>query len=275
MEKKCIVCDCSFITSFKRVVACSDECKKQYESDRYKRGKIHITYVCINCNTEYHPKDLDRNKFCSRDCAFEYKTNQRLKKEEEFNYKKIDKNKRICKICGNCFVATNANKNDSYCYKEECNKEYYLKERQHKKTIQEYICKECGQSFTPEYGDKRTVFCSSKCQSKCEKKLLRKTDKYKEYRRNMNKNRRAKKRGAFVSKVIRQEIFDRDKWICQLCFKRVDKNLSYPHMMSASLDHIIPIAKGGTHEPKNCQLAHFICNSRKSDGAMNEQLRIC
>jgi len=47
----------------------------------------------------------------------------------------------------------------------------------------------------------------------------------------------------------------------------------YP--MSLSIDHIIPLANGGTHEPKNVQIAHFICNSIKSNKYMPEQLRIC
>ncbi|MEO3856223.1 HNH endonuclease signature motif containing protein [Acrocarpospora sp. B8E8] len=32
-----------------------------------------------------------------------------------------------------------------------------------------------------------------------------------------------------------------------------------------TLDHVIPLAKGGLHEPGNLQLAHFICNSTKRD----------
>jgi 5-methylcytosine-specific restriction endonuclease McrA len=29
------------------------------------------------------------------------------------------------------------------------------------------------------------------------------------------------------------------------------------------MDHIVPFAAGGTHEPANVQLAHRVCNSRK------------
>lgn len=33
----------------------------------------------------------------------------------------------------------------------------------------------------------------------------------------------------------------------------------------ATIDHIIPLSKGGTHTYNNVQLAHYICNSKKSD----------
>ncbi|MEV6398476.1 HNH endonuclease [Streptomyces sp. NPDC051907] len=35
--------------------------------------------------------------------------------------------------------------------------------------------------------------------------------------------------------------------------------------MSASLDHIIPLARQGDHTRINVQLAHLLCNLRKSD----------
>jgi 5-methylcytosine-specific restriction endonuclease McrA len=77
-----------------------------------------------------------------------------------------------------------------------------------------------------------------------------------------------------VADVKPAEIYDRDGWVCQLCGEKVDKRATWPSLMSASLDHVIPLSKGGTHEPSNCQLAHFICNSRKGDGASGEQLRL-
>lgn len=63
------------------------------------------------------------------------------------------------------------------------------------------------------------------------------------------------------------EIFERDNWRCQLCGGAVDRTLPYPNPMSASLDHVLPIARGGGHTRKNAQLAHLGCNSRKRDRA--------
>ena len=58
--------------------------------------------------------------------------------------------------------------------------------------------------------------------------------------------------------------------ICAICGKPVDKTLKYPDRMSATVDHIIPIAKGGhPSDIDNLQLAHFICNRLKSDNCVN------
>jgi len=54
--------------------------------------------------------------------------------------------------------------------------------------------------------------------------------------------------------------------VCGICGHPVDKSLKYPHPMSACVDHIIPIAKGGhPSDIDNLQLAHWTCNRQKSD----------
>lgn len=53
---------------------------------------------------------------------------------------------------------------------------------------------------------------------------------------------------------------------CGICGKPVDFTLRYPHPLSACIDHIIPIAKGGhPSDYENLQLAHWTCNRQKSD----------
>lgn len=59
----------------------------------------------------------------------------------------------------------------------------------------------------------------------------------------------------------RASIYDRDAGVCQICFKRVHMKRKWPHSMSPSIDHIVPVCDGGTSEPTNLQLAHFRCNS--------------
>jgi 5-methylcytosine-specific restriction endonuclease McrA len=40
-----------------------------------------------------------------------------------------------------------------------------------------------------------------------------------------------------------------------------------PHSLAPTIDHLIPLARGGGDTPANVATAHFICNSIKSDGA--------
>lgn len=59
--------------------------------------------------------------------------------------------------------------------------------------------------------------------------------------------------------------------VCAICGQPVDKTLSYPHPMSATVDHIIPVARGGhPSDISNLQLAHWICNRQKSDKLQGE-----
>ena len=54
--------------------------------------------------------------------------------------------------------------------------------------------------------------------------------------------------------------------VCGICGMPVDKTLKSPHPMSATVDHIIPVAKGGhPSDINNLQLAHRSCNRAKSD----------
>ena len=54
--------------------------------------------------------------------------------------------------------------------------------------------------------------------------------------------------------------------ICGICGKEVDRSFKYPHPLSATVDHVIPIAKGGhPSDLSNLQLAHRCCNRWKSD----------
>ena len=54
--------------------------------------------------------------------------------------------------------------------------------------------------------------------------------------------------------------------ICGICGKPVDFKLKYPHPLSPTIDHIVPLAKGGhPSDIENLQLAHRCCNRQKSD----------
>jgi 5-methylcytosine-specific restriction endonuclease McrA len=54
--------------------------------------------------------------------------------------------------------------------------------------------------------------------------------------------------------------------VCAICGGPVDKDLPKYHPMSAEIDHIIPISKGGDPVAiENMQLTHRKCNRDKSD----------
>lgn len=94
--------------------------------------------------------------------------------------------------------------------------------------------------------------------------------------RNARHRRRALKAKVLSELIDVKKVFTRDGWICQHCKNKVSKKLKWPDIMSASLDHIVPLSKGGSHIYANVQLAHLTCNLSKRAGVapQGEQLRI-
>jgi hypothetical protein len=66
-------------------------------------------------------------------------------------------------------------------------------------------------------------------------------------------------------KVYFEVVVERDKSICWICNELVDLSLSRTTALGATLDHVIPISKGGPDTLENIRLAHWIWNNRKSD----------
>ena len=91
-----------------------------------------------------------------------------------------------------------------------------------------------------------------------------------------HRRRARKKTGSAGERIVSRQVFERDGWRCGCCGKRVNPNLAWPHPKSASLDHIVPLSKGGTHTLANVQCAHLDCNTKKRDniGGAGDQLRL-
>ena len=77
-----------------------------------------------------------------------------------------------------------------------------------------------------------------------------------EHRTALNKNRKK----IFATQTV-----------CALCGKPVDFSLRYPNPLAPSVDHIIPINRGGhPSDLSNLQLAHWTCNRQKADKLQRE-----
>lgn len=62
-----------------------------------------------------------------------------------------------------------------------------------------------------------------------------------------------------------RRIIAKSKPPCALCGMPIDYNLNYPDPWSYVVDHVQPIAQGGTDTINNKQAAHRHCNRMKSD----------
>lgn len=68
---------------------------------------------------------------------------------------------------------------------------------------------------------------------------------------------------AGLPTFTRRDILERDGWLCQLCMQPIPRDVPARSPVAATVDHIVPLARGGSHEPTNCQAAHRQCNTRK------------
>lgn len=84
------------------------------------------------------------------------------------------------------------------------------------------------------------------------------------------RRRNARKLENGIEPYLDRDIFTRDGWICQLCFDSVDASIPRNRRYGATIDHVIPISKGGEDSPGNVQLAHWICNVRKNDRILTD-----
>lgn len=120
-------------------------------------------------------------------------------------------------------------------------------------------CRVCGEWFVSHHLD---TTCSSQC----------KRVRDRAWKRESEHNRRARKKDAFVANVYRRQVFESDGYRCHLCHGRTDPTKPVPHPKAPTIDHVIPLAQGGTHEPANCRTACFMCNALKSDRGGGEQM---
>lgn len=57
----------------------------------------------------------------------------------------------------------------------------------------------------------------------------------------------------------------RDHYLCHLCNQIVDMDIKRTDKMGATIDHVLPLSKGGLDTMENVALAHWICNIRKGN----------
>ena len=122
-------------------------------------------------------------------------------------------------------------------------------------TVEPHACPVCGKITT------RKMYCSDECS-------------HEHHWRLKNHRRRIKLKEALVDKDIElPQLYRRDGCMCHICggacdfedFKINENGYFVVGKTYPSIDHVIPLAKGGKHEWSNVKLAHHYCNTLKSD----------
>lgn len=250
-DRTCKGCGRTFTPRNVRQAYCESACKERHRASGRWAARVAAMEAraprrpCAHCGKPFAYVPKHRVKFCSLGCASRHSWLSRFRRVK------------LCRIrwaecrCGATYVARPGY---THCrpLMSRNGHTYHSTYRRASHTI---VCADCGRSETAKQGVR--IYCRQ-----CSEVRRKESD------RAQKDRRRARKRRLTVETVYRKRVFERDGWLCQLCRRPLRRDVAVPHPLAPTLDHIIPLARGGEHSYRNVQAAHFICNSRKSDSLL-------
>lgn len=135
-----------------------------------------------------------------------------------------------------------------------------------------HVCEICGNEYTVRTRMEKEglKYCTDNgcCSDACARKKNHRKNRMNGYSK--SHRHRARKYGCeYDGTVTLKRLIKRNGLRCGICGGTCDPNdhswTDYFGAMSPTIDHIIPLSKGGGHTWDNVQVAHAICNSKKRD----------
>lgn len=235
---------------------------------------VFINCACEVCGVAFQVERKSRKsrkyrpvRFCGSACATrEYRMRNPLpeaakakrreygarKRAEKVAQMKADGTYKYCAHCGG-----DMNQSSTYCMEPTCREVAAEAERQRTNAYM--------RDFLRRYQDEHGHAYSRKYRGRDYNKNYNYRERHPDRAKHYDHVRRARMANCERESFPDSLIFERDEWVCGICSEPVDRSLKYPDPKSASLDHIVPLSKGGGHTMDNVQLAHFGCNCRKHD----------
>ncbi|RQM94427.1 hypothetical protein COR53_07845 [Staphylococcus pettenkoferi] len=83
----------------------------------------------------------------------------------------------------------------------------------------------------------------------------------------------ARKNGQFDADIDIYKLIERDGGRCYLCGDDVLFSYNFNHPKYPTIEHVVPISKGGTHSWDNVMVACRDCNTRKKTKSLEDFLK--
>ncbi len=165
--------------------------------------------------------------------------------------------------CIQCPVTFKIKNNKKFC-SERCAINNYRQRKRAKDRFNPKICRKCKKEFVSKFAHlsgKPSKILGFYCSDECKKSSLRAQE-----ARNAHMRRGKLKGGDFIDLY---ELADKKNWICWICNSKISKDAKHErhniNLYGPSIDHILPLSKGGKHIWENVELAHVLCNSLRGN----------
>lgn len=253
-------CGIDFYPTHGNQVWCTRECAWRHsEKQRPRRIRpsmprtpiLSLTFTCVVCESEFHPKEANRSTCCSRECGFELK--RRKGAASRALYEEIEVYRKWAK----------RTKAEARAVKPTWQERYEAACIARAAIMAERPCLTCGQAVSYTGMGRPRLFCSDAC--------IPVSDATRRLRRAAKARRRAIERGIEADRFDPIEVLERDGWRCHICRCRTPQRLrgSY-HPRAPELDHIVPLAQGGKHTRANTACSCRQCNIAKGATARGQ-----
>lgn len=77
------------------------------------------------------------------------------------------------------------------------------------------------------------------------------------------------RKGSNSRSALKRKIWQRDRYLCRYCGTNVQARVPF-QANTATVDHVVPLAKGGTNGRDNLVTACLACNNGKGDMTLAE-----
>jgi 5-methylcytosine-specific restriction endonuclease McrA len=244
-QRSCPVCGTKFQPSNGNQKYCQRRCKKRVENAaRYgwdpASRPMPAPFDCAQCGVRCVPGDsvaAHATKFCGAKC----KTDWHWQHEDGANRRWAEENGAHVNIFQgpHCRIAA----------------------RPKPRKLTAGYCWECSTPFVTRY---HPLWPCRYCSDSCQRRAGRRATRHKTGHQS-NHRKRARHFGVEYEPISKTKLFERDGYLCGICGEPTKKDEAVPHPQAPTIDHIVPMSRGGPHLYSNVQCACFECNWRKRD----------